>query len=149
MVSMFAIGPKVRGFKPGLGRWIIKGDKNPQHALFRRVSKTFRPHFVWFYGMLKIHSKCEQRYFVRSSDYILRQALLLCYYLALLVGLQVSSGGRIRTFLCRSPSAVAVHAYVTWRMNSRARWWLQFRDVVSPHRHDDDYNHHNVFNVIV
>jgi hypothetical protein len=24
-----AIGPNVRGFKPGRGRWIFKGDKNP------------------------------------------------------------------------------------------------------------------------
>jgi hypothetical protein len=27
--SMLAAGPKVRGFKPGRGRWIFKGDKNP------------------------------------------------------------------------------------------------------------------------
>jgi hypothetical protein len=29
MVSVLATGPKVRGFKPGRGRWIFKGDKNP------------------------------------------------------------------------------------------------------------------------
>jgi hypothetical protein len=29
VVIVFAIRPKVRGFKPGRGRWIFKGDKNP------------------------------------------------------------------------------------------------------------------------
>jgi hypothetical protein len=27
--SVLATGPKVSGFKPGRGRWIFKGDKNP------------------------------------------------------------------------------------------------------------------------
>jgi hypothetical protein len=26
---VLATGPKVRGFNPGLGRWIFRGDKNP------------------------------------------------------------------------------------------------------------------------
>jgi hypothetical protein len=29
VVSVLATGPKVRGFDPGRGRWIFKGDKNP------------------------------------------------------------------------------------------------------------------------
>jgi hypothetical protein len=29
VVSVLATGPKVRGFNPGRGRWIAKGDKNP------------------------------------------------------------------------------------------------------------------------
>jgi hypothetical protein len=29
VVSVFAIVPKVRGFKPGRGRWIFNDDKNP------------------------------------------------------------------------------------------------------------------------
>jgi hypothetical protein len=29
VVSVLATGPKVRGFNPGGGRWIFKGDKNP------------------------------------------------------------------------------------------------------------------------
>jgi hypothetical protein len=29
MVTVLAIGPKVRGFKPGRERWISKGDNNP------------------------------------------------------------------------------------------------------------------------
>jgi hypothetical protein len=28
LVIVFAIGPKVRVFKPGLGRWIFKGDES-------------------------------------------------------------------------------------------------------------------------
>jgi hypothetical protein len=31
---------KVRVFKPGLGRWIFKGDKKPQRAFLRRESKA-------------------------------------------------------------------------------------------------------------
>jgi hypothetical protein len=33
VVSVLAIGHKVRGFKSGRGRWIFMGDKNPEHAL--------------------------------------------------------------------------------------------------------------------
>jgi hypothetical protein len=29
VVSVLTTGPRVRGFKPGRGRWIFKGDKNP------------------------------------------------------------------------------------------------------------------------
>jgi hypothetical protein len=29
LVVVLATGPKVRGFKPGRGRWIFKDDKNP------------------------------------------------------------------------------------------------------------------------
>jgi hypothetical protein len=29
VVSVLATGPNVRGFNPGRGRWIFKGDKNP------------------------------------------------------------------------------------------------------------------------
>jgi hypothetical protein len=36
LVIMLAIGPKVRGLKPGQGRWIFKGDKNPLYDLLRR-----------------------------------------------------------------------------------------------------------------
>jgi hypothetical protein len=31
VVSVLAIVPKVRGFKPGRRRWIFKGDTNSQH----------------------------------------------------------------------------------------------------------------------
>jgi hypothetical protein len=29
MISVLAIGLKVRGFKPGRGRWVFKDDTNP------------------------------------------------------------------------------------------------------------------------
>jgi hypothetical protein len=29
VVMVLVIGPKVRGFKPGIGPWVVKGDKNP------------------------------------------------------------------------------------------------------------------------
>jgi hypothetical protein len=31
VVRVLATGPKVRGFDPDRGRWIFKGDKNPEH----------------------------------------------------------------------------------------------------------------------
>jgi hypothetical protein len=37
---VLAIEPKVRWLKYGQGQWIFKGDKNPQHAFLRRVSKA-------------------------------------------------------------------------------------------------------------
>jgi hypothetical protein len=40
VVIVFAIGPKVHGFKPGQGRWIFKGDKNLQHASLWMGSKA-------------------------------------------------------------------------------------------------------------
>jgi hypothetical protein len=40
MSSVLAIGPKVRRYNSGLGRWIFKGHKNPQHSFFRRGSKA-------------------------------------------------------------------------------------------------------------
>jgi hypothetical protein len=43
VVRILATGPKVRGFKPGRGRWIFKGDKNPQHAFLRTASKAVGP----------------------------------------------------------------------------------------------------------
>jgi hypothetical protein len=43
MISVLAILPKVRGAKPGRGGWILKGDKNPQHAFLRMGSKAVGP----------------------------------------------------------------------------------------------------------
>jgi hypothetical protein len=43
MVSVLAIGSKVRWFKRGRGRWIFKGDKNPQHAFLGREVKAIGP----------------------------------------------------------------------------------------------------------
>jgi hypothetical protein len=43
MASVLSIAPKTRGFEPGRVRWIFKGDKNPQHAFFRRGSKAGCP----------------------------------------------------------------------------------------------------------
>jgi hypothetical protein len=39
MVIVFAIGPKVRGFRPRRKRWNFKGDKNPWYDFLRREVK--------------------------------------------------------------------------------------------------------------
>jgi hypothetical protein len=43
VVSVLAIGPKVRGFKPGRGRLLFKGDKNPWFDFLRMGSKAVGP----------------------------------------------------------------------------------------------------------
>jgi hypothetical protein len=58
LVIVIAIGPKVRGFNPGRGRWIFKGDNNPQHTFLRREVKQSSPCKI--YGMLKNSAECER-----------------------------------------------------------------------------------------
>jgi hypothetical protein len=43
VVSVLATWPKVRGFDPDRGRWIFKGDKNPEHNFLRKGSKAVGP----------------------------------------------------------------------------------------------------------
>jgi hypothetical protein len=43
VVSVVATGPKVRGLDPDRGRWIFKGDKNPEHNFLGRGSKAVGP----------------------------------------------------------------------------------------------------------
>jgi hypothetical protein len=50
MVSVLAIEPNVRGFKPGQGRWIFKNDTETSFG----EKQSYQPHVVRFYGMLKI-----------------------------------------------------------------------------------------------
>jgi hypothetical protein len=49
MVSVLAIGPKVRGSKPGRGQWIFNGDKIRSTPSF---GGKVKPHVI-FYSMLK------------------------------------------------------------------------------------------------
>jgi hypothetical protein len=43
VVSVLAVVSKVRGFRPGLGLWIFKDDKNPQHTFLQRGSEAVGP----------------------------------------------------------------------------------------------------------
>jgi hypothetical protein len=43
VVIVLAIRPKARGFKPARGRWIFKGDQNPQHDFLRTGSTAGGP----------------------------------------------------------------------------------------------------------
>jgi hypothetical protein len=43
VISVLAVGPKVRLFIPGLGQCIFNGDKIPQHSFLRRESKAVGP----------------------------------------------------------------------------------------------------------
>jgi hypothetical protein len=48
VVSVLAIGPQVRGFRPGVGDGYFKGDKNPQNAFLWRGSKAVSPMSYYF-----------------------------------------------------------------------------------------------------
>jgi hypothetical protein len=61
ILSVIAIGSKVRGFIPGQERLIFKGDKNLRYAFLRRGSKAVGPLVVRFYIILKKLSKYEMR----------------------------------------------------------------------------------------
>ena len=41
--SVLAFGTQVRGLEPGRNRPIFQGEKNPQHAFLRKVSKAVCP----------------------------------------------------------------------------------------------------------
>jgi hypothetical protein len=43
VVIVLSLGLKVRGFRPGRGRWIFKGDKYLQHDFLWRESKVVSP----------------------------------------------------------------------------------------------------------
>jgi hypothetical protein len=43
MVSVLAIGRKVRGVKPGRRRWIFKGDKTRSTTSFEKEAKPSAP----------------------------------------------------------------------------------------------------------
>jgi hypothetical protein len=43
MVSVFTIGPKVRGFKPGRGEGFLRAIKKPHHLFLGRRSKAGGP----------------------------------------------------------------------------------------------------------
>jgi hypothetical protein len=52
VVSVFAIGPKVHGFKPDeTRRRFFKGNINPLHTFLRRGLKARGPMSVRFYNM--------------------------------------------------------------------------------------------------
>jgi hypothetical protein len=50
IVIVLAIEPRVRGFKPGRGRWISEGDKNSMHDFLRREEKPSATCKILRYG---------------------------------------------------------------------------------------------------
>jgi hypothetical protein len=65
VVSVLAIGPKVRGFWPGPGIWIFKGDKNPQPSFGGEVKPSAQCRKVLRH--LKKPIKVWKKYFVRQN----------------------------------------------------------------------------------
>jgi hypothetical protein len=113
MVSVFAIGPRVLGFKPIRGRWIFKGVKNPQHAFLwrqekplvrcRKVLRHFKYSFeVW----TNIHRKTK---FI--TTFALLPSDLLLDYCVGMISREIS--GRIRSSPCRYHSTLVLHAHMS------------------------------------
>jgi hypothetical protein len=47
-------------------------------------------------------------------------------------------------FLCQHHySTVVLHGRISSAHEQYARWWLQFRDVVSPYQHNHHHHHHH------
>jgi hypothetical protein len=61
----------------------------------------------------------------------------------LLIGLPESSGGGIRSYPCHYHSTMALMFIYHLCDEQKARWWPQFRDIVSHHWHDDDDDDHH------
>jgi hypothetical protein len=79
MVSVLAIGPNVRGFKPGGCDGFLRAIKNPQHAFLRSGSETVGPMLRDFTVCKKITSKYEQRYPEGQIYHFFSKFILLCY----------------------------------------------------------------------
>jgi hypothetical protein len=77
---MLAIGLKVRGFIPSQGRWIFKGNKNPQHDFLWRGSKAVGPMSQICMACYKDTCGVWQRYFVGKINGNFSPGFsLLCY----------------------------------------------------------------------
>jgi hypothetical protein len=101
MFSVLAIGRKFRGFSAGRGRWLSKGDKSFQFALFRRVTKAGGSHVVRFAAFWKpclVWTKI-----IRKAKFIISFAISSFATRWQLVGLPESSGERIRSLTLQIP----------------------------------------------
>jgi hypothetical protein len=125
MVSMLAIGPKVRGLEPVRGWGIFKGDNSPNRASFGEEVKPSDPCRKIFR-----HVKNPSKY-----KHILRKAKFVISFGSstyvptkwLFVGFPESSGGRM-SFRCRYHCATLLHA------NISPRGWTMCPFVAAVHR---------------
>jgi hypothetical protein len=125
MASVLAVGPKVRGFKPGRGLWIFKGHNNPQHVFLERG---------------KIFFEVRRKIFLRPNSSFPSPSSSCFATRWLLVRLPESSGGRIMSLPYRYHSTMVFHAHVSPGDEQLARWWPQFKNLVTPHRHEQFWN---------
>jgi hypothetical protein len=123
VVSVLSTGPKVRGFKPGRGRWNFYDDKIPQHAFlppsaaFREILRHVKEPFEAWNG-----------YFVKKSSLTspVPPALVLIWL------------DKIAKGLWRKNQFSPADVIPPWSsmLISLGGWWPQFRDAVWPHHHD-------------
>jgi hypothetical protein len=114
MISVLAIGPSVRGFRPGRGGGFLRAIKIRSTPSFGGEVKPEAPcHNIFRH--VKITCRYEQKYFARPNSSFPFRIPPACYQMALLVILPDNSGGRIRSF----PLSTSFHhmyrcLYVIW-----------------------------------
>jgi hypothetical protein len=82
LIIVFAIGPKVRGFKPGRGQWIFKGNNIRRTPSFGGEVKP-SVHVLRFTARYPTTMKRDTSR--QNSVIFLANFLLLCYQVSLLV----------------------------------------------------------------
>jgi hypothetical protein len=107
MVSVLAIGPSVRGIKPGRGDWFLMAIKIRSTPSFGGKVKLKAPcrKILWH---IENQLQIRKKNFVNRIYHSLRPLPLLATR-----WLPESSGGWIRSFLCRRHSTMVVHAHTS------------------------------------
>jgi hypothetical protein len=123
MVSVLAIRPKIRGFKPGRGCEFLRVIKIHCSPSFGREVKPLVS-CREILRHVKMACKYEEKYFARPNPSFPSTVPPVCYQMTLLIGLPEISGARIRNF----PLTTTFHrgspsSCITWRMKI-GRWWL-------------------------
>jgi hypothetical protein len=139
MISVLAIESKVRGFKSGRERRILRPIKIRSTPSFGGEVKPSVPCRKIFAACQRTIRSMNKDTLLGQINHFIRQFLLLCNKVTV---------GRIARVLVEE-SVFHCHiipplfSTLIYNMGDKqlARWWPKFRDKVSPHRHDDD-NHH-------
>jgi hypothetical protein len=119
VVSVLAVRPSVRWFKPGRGDEFLKDDKNPSTPSFGGLVKPEAPCYkiLWH---VKITCKYEKKYFARSNSSFPSPVPPACYQVTV---------GRItieKWWMNREFSSVDIIQtwffmliYITWGIDNR------------------------------
>jgi hypothetical protein len=143
VVSVLSIEPRGPGFKPGRGDGFFRAIKIRSTPSLWGVVKSETPCRKILH--VKITRKHEQKDFAKPDSFA-SPVPPACYQM---------TTGRIARKLCWTNyefSSVDIippwFSVLIYHLGDEqwARWWPQFRDVVSPRRHDNHHHHHDLIN---